>query len=224
VATISSELGAVTSALPRRWVMLWSAPHLVMVIAGALAFLLVLAVLRDRTATVEVAVLSADLSAGDTLTAEAVRYEELPAAVGGLVDMPDRAAIDRAVEERWHMGVSLDAGALLRLSDITPPDAFVGQRLMSIAVDPASSVGGTLVRGDVVDVISTAEGRARFVATDVAVAGATSAEQIGRSTFSVTLAVDAEQSLRIAEAAASGTVTLVRTTGAGSPPEASTGA
>jgi hypothetical protein len=67
-----------------------------------------------------------------------------------------------------------------------------------------------------VDVISLTDGSARFVATDLLVVSHAEPEStgLGATSYFVTVALDADQALALAEAIGAGSVELVRSTGA----------
>ena len=109
--------------------------------------------------------------------------------------------------------VPLQAGVILRTSDLR---VAVGATdgAMSIPVPPSRAAGGLLVTGDRVDVIAEADGEVGYVATDLTVlavsepgTGLTSTA----SSHAVTVEVDQEQALAIAQGMASGEVDVVRT-------------
>jgi Flp pilus assembly protein CpaB len=88
---------------------------------------------------------------------------------------------------------------------------------MSLPVPVEHAAGGSLSAGDRVDVISVSDGSAGFIATDLEVISVASGDSasIGSITaHHVTVAVEAEQALRLAEALDSGSIEIVRSTGA----------
>ena len=76
---------------------------------------------------------------------------------------------------------------------------------MSIPVAIEHAAGARIVVGDRVDVITVVDGVARFVATDLAVIAHADTETGGLSTraYHLTVAVDDDQALALAEAIAS---------------------
>lgn len=190
-----------------------STGHLVMLLAGIATVLANYAVLRGAEERVEVLVADQALAAGTVLTPEHVATAEVGA--GGTV--PSRlVAGDRRDEVVGAVLTGpLQPGDPLRRSDLQPAAAPDGQRAMSVPVDAAHAVGGQLARGDRVDVLATFDGRSRYLVTDaevLAVPGRGGLDSLRG--FSVTLAVDGDAALQLAEALRSGDVDVVRATGA----------
>jgi Flp pilus assembly protein CpaB len=193
-----------------------SVGHLIMVISGLLAFLLVLVVLRDRSEVVTVAVAAVDIEAGTVLSDQDVTMVELGNADDALVAaLVDESEVDTAVAERWVSAQTIEAGTALRESDFSPQLANTDQRAMSIEIDPGNAVNGAVGVGDRIDVITVRKGVARYVVTNaevVAVSGVDSS--ISSSGFTVTIALDGPTSLRLASALNLGDIEIVRSTGA----------
>lgn len=194
----------------------WSLAHLIMVLAGLLAFLLVLLVLHEQGESVQIAVTDSRIEAGTTLTADKVRYVEVSASDAaelGAVLTPDLIAV--ALEEGWVATRSIVTGVPLSTADLRPMSTGTGLRAMSVPIDPAHAANGAIGVGDLVDVIVVRDGVARYVVTSaevVAVAEPTGG--VARDGFAVTLAVDADSSLRLAVALDGGSIEVVRATGA----------
>jgi Flp pilus assembly protein CpaB len=99
---------------------------------------------------------------------------------------------------------------------------------MSIPIDPSRAVSGRLAPGDRVDVLVAGDHRVSIVVAgaEVLAVDARSRGGIGQSTspFTLTIAVDVDQSELVAAALAQGTVSIARSTGApsaiGRPPVA----
>jgi Flp pilus assembly protein CpaB len=91
---------------------------------------------------------------------------------------------------------------------------------MSIPIDPSRAVGGRLSAGDRVDVLFTSRDSASIIVTDAKVLAVDERRNggIGQSTssFTLTIAVDAKESLLVAAAIADGNISIARTTGAAS--------
>ena len=190
--------------------------HLVMVLAGLLAFLLVLLVLRQQGETVEIAVTGAQVEAGTILTAGQVNLVEVSAmdasALGALLTPEAMAQI---VDERWVATRTLAPGVALSDGDFRRASAATGLRAMSLPVDVAHAANGAIVVGDLVDVIVVRGTAAEYVVTSAEViAVAVPTGSVGGGGFAHTLAVDAETSLRLAAALNGGSVEVVRSTGA----------
>jgi Flp pilus assembly protein CpaB len=190
--------------------------HLIMVLAGLLAFLLVLLVLRQQGETVEIAVTGAQVEAGTTLTAGQVNLVEVSAtdasALGALLTPEVMAQI---VDEGWVATRTLAPGVALSDGDFRPASAAIGLRAMSLPIDVDHAANGAIVVGDLVDVIVVRGTVAEYVVTSAEViAVAVPTGGVSGGGFGLTLAVDAETSLRLAAALNGGSVEVVRSTGA----------
>ena len=101
---------------------------------------------------------------------------------------------------------------------VRAPAAGAGLRAMSIPIDPSKAVGGRLAAGDRVDVLFTDRSVASIIVTDAKVLAVDERGRggIGESTspFTLTIAVDASESLLVAAAIADGNISIARTTGA----------
>lgn len=189
--------------------------HLVTVLAAVLALVLNLVALRVAEQTVDVAAARGDLAAGTQLAAEDLRYTPVRVTsdvlAGLLTGEQSRAALGHVLL------VDVRAGALLRAGDLRAVAAPDGRRAMSLPVDPANAAGGAIAAGDVVDVIAGGA-EPRYVvagATVLAVGAPATGLGLGQGGGAViTLAVDAEEALRLAAALAEGDVQVVRATGA----------
>lgn len=192
-----------------------STAHVLMIAAGVLAALLNFVLLRSADERIDVAVAAADLRPGDPVDAASFQTVSIPADTA-FVDALVRAAhVDRYA---GHVAVThVAAGDPVPRSALRdgPGD---GLRSMSIPVEPAHAAGGRLAAGDRVDIIRVVDGRSGFVATDVAVLGVGDGSTDGAlgnlGNFSITVAVDADTALRLAEAIAGGNLEVVRSTGA----------
>lgn len=191
--------------------------HGLMVLSGLLAFVLIAAVLGDRSERVVVAVARADLAAGEPLDAQAVRAVRVP------VDsqLTQRlVAIDEVRRGRWLAASAITAGDPVRRSDLMPADDGPRLRAMSIPVARENAVGGALRVGDLVDVIDVVEGRSAFVVAGAQVTKVSAPSTSGGLTrgveraFYVVVQVSAEQALALAQALADGKVDVVRASGA----------
>jgi Flp pilus assembly protein CpaB len=91
-----------------------------------------------------------------------------------------------------------------------------GHRAMSIPIAIEHAAGARIVVGDRVDVITVVDGVAEFVATDLAVIAHAEPQAGGLSTgaYHVTVAVEEQEALALAEAIATGSLEVVRSTGA----------
>lgn len=188
-----------------------------MVLAGLATFVLVSSVLRDRSATVDVWMMAADVPAGVVLEADdlapvAVSADDplLPSFLASAGGLPTGT-----VRHDLNVGEPLLVSAL-----VATDEAAVGR---TFAVPVASVVldGLGLGRGDRLDVIGLdGAGEMHYVITDVEVvrlptAGSSTAFAAGRSRDGwVTVIVDDRQALRLSEVLARGPIELVRSTGA----------
>ncbi len=179
-----------------------------------LAFGLNYLALQNRDAQVLVAVAVAPISEGSTLTADVVKFVPLASGFGALEALLLEDELD-AMEGRIFAR-SIPAGGLVDDSALVEPGAEDGHRAMSIPVAIEHAAGARLVVGDRVDVITVADGVARFVATDLAVIEHADTETSGLSTgaYHVTVAVDNDEALALAEAIAAGSLEIIRSTGA----------
>jgi len=195
----------------------FSLPHLVTLLAGLLAMLLVFAVLRGGEATSRVAVAAREVRAGAPLARSALRFTDLraPGAIRQQLIGPESLA----KLEGWIATRTIAPGDLVTRGDFRPPAAVAQQRAMSVPVDPAHAVGGALEAGDRVDVIRVLDsGQAVFV---VAGAQVLSVNRPDPSTigpagaYSLTLAVSSQDALRLAAAIRSEKFEVIRSTGTG---------
>jgi Flp pilus assembly protein CpaB len=191
--------------------------HLVTLLTGLLATLLVFSVLRERDASFRAASAGAEIRAGTTVEAAALRMVDVrvPADVRGR--LVDPAALGRF--RGWIATRTLQPGELLSRGDLRPPAAPSALRAMSIPVEAAHAVGGALAVGDRLDVIQVDEGgQARYVVSGAEVLAVNRPDSgvIGAaaSSSSLTVAVDARQALRLAAAIRGQRFELVRSTAA----------
>lgn len=192
-----------------------STGHVVLVVAGLVAGLANYAVLRGADDTVQVLVASRDLAAGEIV--EAGLFRPVRAGLDG--DLLDRVL--RPGDLEAHAGsviaAAIPAGAPLRPSDLRSPAGPGGTRRMSLAVDLSHAAGGAIRAGDRVDVIAVREGRAVYVvggAEVVAVDRGGQGALAGLDRFAISIAVDAEAALCLAEAMETGSIEVVLSTGA----------
>jgi Flp pilus assembly protein CpaB len=191
--------------------------HVVTLLAGLLAMLLVFSVLRERDATWRVAVAGAEIRAGTVVDRASFRLVDVrvPSQVRGALLDPASLARLRG----WIATRNIQPGELVSRGDLRPPAAPSALRAMSIPVEAAHAVGGSLAAGDQVDVIQVDEdGQARYVVSGAQVLAVNrpGSGVIGAAagSSSITLAVDARQALKVAAAIRSQRFELVRSTGA----------
>ena len=187
----------------------------VAVVAGIFAMGGFLVVTSSHTGS-QVAVAARDLRAGEVVDAGALRFIELTATdavLATLVRPADMEAIKGSVATH-----SIPAGSIVSRSDLAQAAAPAQQRAMSIPIDPEHAVGGTLQRGDVVDIIDASSTEAVYVVTaaEVLTVGRQEAKGLGgvSSKYAVTIAVDERAALRLSGAIERGKMDIVRATGA----------
>ena len=192
-----------------------SLSHLLIGFVVVLAFILNLVALQDRSAIALVAVADRPLAQGSVLSAEDIRFVEVDADFEGLPFLVSESAISQL--EGWVVDRPIATGELLETSALVEPGAPSGLRSMSLPIAPEHAAGGTISAGDRVDVISVDDGVAQFVVTGVEVIGVSDpdAGSFGAvGDYHIVLAVDADQALWLAQAIDSGSLELIRSTGA----------
>ncbi len=192
-----------------------STTHLLIAVVVVLAFVLNFLALQERNATISVATADGAISAGTPLSGDLIRFVPIAADFEGLPSLVVES--DLAALGGWVVQRGLPDGGLLQRSMLAAPASPSGFRSMSIPVDVEHAAGGTLGAGDRVDVISVVDGEARYVATDVEVLTVSSPDGGGLGSFSsyhLVLAVDDEEALQLAKAIDSGSIDVIRSTGA----------
>ncbi len=187
--------------------------HVLVLVAALVAAVANFALLRAAEDTAPVLVAERPLAAGDAVSDEAITVAE----VGATGPVPEAllGPEDHALLEGTVLASPIAEGEPLRHSDLRGTAAPDGLRAMSVPLDRVHAVSGDLQAGDRVDVIAT-EDAAGFLAHDVEVLAVPAEETgaMGAAGFAVTLAVDAETSLQLAEALHGASLDLVRATGA----------
>lgn len=199
----------------RRLIARFSLGHLVMILAGLLAFLLALAVLRDNSVTTFVATAANDIAAGTTISASDIELVEVTG--NALADsVLDADAVNQIIIDGLVTSRAIAAGTLLQPTDFLAAGGAVDIRSMSIPISPARAVAGSLKGGDLVDVIASDDEGSWYVTTGAQVLAVASAETGGFSSndYTITIAVDAVVGLRLACAMENFTIDVVRSTGA----------
>jgi Flp pilus assembly protein CpaB len=191
--------------------------HVITLLTGLLATVLVFSLLRERDASFRVAAAGAEIRAGTTVERTGLRLVDVrvPDDVRGR--LIDPATLDRF--RGWIATRTLEPGELLTRGDLRPPAAPSALRAMSIPVEAAHAVGGSLAAGDRLDVIQVDQGgQASYVVTGAEVLSVNSPDGgvIGATatSASLTVAVDARQALRLAAAIRGQRFEVVRSTGA----------
>jgi len=189
--------------------------HVVAIVSGLLAFLLILSWMRSQQELVEVAVASDTIRSGNVVVREMFEFIEVPSdgSFGdSLVARSEEAALIGSVATRL-----ISPGEPILDTDVRPIDTPEGLRAMSIPLDVNQAVGGEVAVGDRVDVIGFDDDGPHYIATDVAVLdvpGERSSAFAATSSFAITLAVDDVQALAIAAALDFGDLHVLRSTGA----------
>jgi Flp pilus assembly protein CpaB len=191
--------------------------HVVTLLAGLLATVLVFSVLRGRDTSFRTVAVGAEIRAGTTVEATALRIVDVRVPEGVRGRLIDPVALGRF--RGWIAARTLQPGELLSRGDLRPPAAPSALRAMSIPVEASHAVGGALAAGDRLDVIVVDEsGQARYVVigAEVLAVNRPGSGVIGAaaSSSSLTVAVDARQALRLAAAIRGQRFEIVRSTGA----------
>lgn len=191
-----------------------SLSHILIAVTVVLAFGLNYLALQNREAVVLVAVAAEPIAEGSLLTTELVRF----VAVAADFEAMETLLVEDAITEMEGriFARSIPSGGLIDAAALVDAGVEDGHRAMSIPIAIEHAVGARIVVGDRVDVITVVDGVATFVATDLAVIAHAEPEAGGLSTgaYHVTVAVDEEQALALAEAIDAGSLEIVRSSGA----------
>lgn len=218
--TIDSGVGPLTP-IKRPWWSRASAAQIFMIVAGILAFIANLAILRARDEVTLVAVAAADINAGvaidESLHVEYVELNGDSAALGSLVTSTEIGGYSGRI-----LSSPMKAGEMFVESELVRSATPLDQRAIALAVGSDHAVGGEVGVGDRVDVIWVKDDIAIYVVAGVEVIDTSARERTGgafssNQSFSITVAVDDVQALRLAEALNSGQIEVVRSTGAEAP-------
>lgn len=192
-----------------------SATHILIAVVVILAFVLNLLVLQDRSATTLVAVADQRLIAGSPVEPSSLRLVPIDAGFEGLANLVTDGELGGY--EGWVLSRTIPEGGLIDRSALVEPGEGAALRSMSLPVPAEHAAGGALVEGDRIDVISVSDGEAGYVASDlevVAVADRATGAIGSIAEFHVVVSVTAEQALALALALDSGSIEIVRSTGA----------
>ncbi len=188
----------------------------VMLLSGLIAAVLFLFATQQSSSKVAVLVLSKGVSSGQTVDASYFGRSEIStsdAQLNKLIKYEDRSKYNG-----WVAGGPLEGGDFVPKSILRTPAADNQKRSMSIPVDKTHAVNGALRAGDRVDVInSEAPVDEAYVAKGIEVLSVDSSGSGGlgaQSEFSVTVAVDEDQALKVSKAIRGGKFDLVRSSGA----------
>lgn len=191
--------------------------HVLMILAGLVAALANLAVIRSGSATVPVLVARDDIPIGATVTADMLRPVDVQLAPDVLATLLSPELV-RDGDLAGHVTATrITAGSPVRLDDLRPvATAEPGMRRIALPVRPEAAVGGAIAVGDRIDVIHVVDGRPRYLVSDARVlarAQPTGTALGAMSSFFVTIGVDADTALCLASAIETGGLTLVLSTG-----------
>jgi Flp pilus assembly protein CpaB len=194
-----------------------STGHVVMVLAGLLGALLTLTALHAADDTTPILAAARDIAPGTVIDAHALRVARVHADAATLATLIDSTQLG-AVSGRVAVD-DIPAGTLLTRGAIRSASQGEAPRAMSFPIPRSRAVGGALDAGDLVDVLAVQRnsGRSSYVATGVEVLEFRSQDSgplQGSDDASVTIAIDSAAAARIASAIETGTITLVRATGA----------
>jgi Flp pilus assembly protein CpaB len=192
-----------------------SGTHLLIGVVAVLAVVLNLMALQNRDATVLVAVADEPLSVGGSIDSSLIRLVEVPADFEALDSLLDGEAL--AGYDGWVLSRNVPEGGLIGRADLIEPGASDGLRSMALPIELEHAAGGTISPGDIVDVISVVDGAAAYVGTAIEVLGVADRDDSGfaaGSVYHLVLAVDSDLALALAEAIESGSIEIVRSTGA----------
>jgi Flp pilus assembly protein CpaB len=188
-----------------------------MIVAGLLGMTLSFAVLRQDDAGPRVAMAAHEIREGEAIRRGDVELTRVQAGR----DLLETLVGSRASRSlRGQIAVAtIAAHAPIPRSAIRPRAAGSGLRAMSIPIDPARAVNGRLAAGDRVDVLVATRERGAVIVSGAEVLAVDERRRgaVGDPTspFTVTVAVDAPQSVLVASAIADGSISIARTTGAG---------
>ena len=189
-----------------------------MVVAGLLGLLLSLSVLRRADTTVPVMAVMHDVAPGTRLRPDMFRATRVHADDRALANLVSPAMLDGL---RGSVVVaSLRAGDLLERSAVGSSTTRRAARAVSFPVDSSLAVGGDVSAGDRVDVLaSSTDGSASgyvLVAVEVVAVHSSGSGPLrgGDGQLSITVAVDANGTQRLAAALHAADLLVVRSTGA----------
>lgn len=186
-----------------------------MVVAGLLAALANVALIRGASDTVVVLVAREDLPLGTTISPAVLRPVDVQLDGQTLATLlsPDTLELG----EGQVTSVAVAAGAPVRLGDLRPHATDeAGFRRISVPIARNQAVGGRLAVEDRVDVIQVVDGTARFVVADARVLDVASSDggALGATgSFYVTIGVEPETALCLASAIDTGGLSIVLATG-----------
>ena len=213
----AAQANAVVGARRRALASRVSTGHVVMVLAGVLGALFTLSALRAADDTRPMLAAARAIAPGTVIDGNSLRITRVHVDDDVLATLFDESDLRRL---QGRVAVEpIPSGALVTRDAVRGAATGDAPRAMSFPIPRSRAVGGALVVGDRVDVLSVLRnsGRSGYVAVDVPVLAFTSRGSgplQGSDDASVTLAVTSDAAPRIASALETGTITLVRATGA----------
>lgn len=187
-----------------------------MLLAGLLLFVATFLLLRDRETSYRVLTAEGDIRAGTVVGAGSFSHAEVKVGddvLAGLLQAQQAAEV-----EGWVAANSIAAGELVSRLDLRAPAAPSDLRAMSFPIEAQRAAGGDLATGDRVDVVVVVGGVPQYVATDLEVLAVAAPGDRGAlgggAGFGLTVAVDPDEALALAQALSVGDVTVLRSTGA----------
>lgn len=191
-----------------------TASHLLMILAAVLAFATNLMVLRGQETTRPALVATGRIEAGRVIKVGDLTVAE--------VDVDDSlfATLLSGAQSSALVGMvatrTVEAGHLLSVDDLRPAAAPSAQRALSIPIEIEHAVGGGLVAGDRIDLISVSDTGPVYILTGAEVLEVPSNARgslTGATGFFVVVAVDDQEALAVAAAIRSGEIEIARSTG-----------
>ncbi|MFZ4583828.1 MAG: hypothetical protein ACOYNI_01220 [Acidimicrobiia bacterium] len=187
-----------------------SGGHLLMIVAGLVAFVATFALLSNRSATVSVAVARSTIDPGSGISIDNVRAEDVPADSPLANDLVRFAEVSKGGS---YAARRLVEGEPLTKASISSKLSSRSQRELVI-----SGNGAVVNVGDRVDIAEVKGGTACWVATNIEVLAFVKSEATtlggGGSSSPVVAIDDPDQALRVAGASEGGNIRLVKSTGA----------
>ncbi len=194
-----------------------STAHVVMILAGLLAALANVALIRSSDDTVPILVARDDIAIGATVTADMLRPADARLDDAVLATLVSGRDLDAGVLEGTVTTAFVPAGSPLRRADLraTATDE-PGLRRIAIPLREELAVGGAIGVDDRIDVIQVVDGVARYLvagARVLAVSDGSGAALGAVSSFHVTIGVDPDAALCLAAAIDAGGLSVVLSTG-----------
>ncbi len=208
-------------AMPKRKVgSRFTSGHLIMVVSGMLAFLLVLAVLQAGNSSITIFIAKDDIVAGQQLSLSQFEAKEIPSSALNDVYVNKSEITEN---KTFFAARSISKGEPLLDRSRTPEVNKSDVRLQSIPIDKSLAVSGRIARGDRIDILNTPEDQcAERVLRNLEVVEASSASSGGAlggssGSFVITVAIKrAGDDLTLAGVISTGSFQVVRSTGTSS--------